>query len=88
MKEFTPEMFEELHRAHNAVRGTQDYTKYLMQMDSKRTGRWKFCMHTIPYMTGEIKTVRGKTYIVTTDFWDGTPQRFEVTEAVRELLGI
>ena len=87
MKEFTKEMLEKLHAANDAVKGTDDYTKYGMTCEHKYSGgRWKFLRYSIPYRTGTFKTVKGKTYIMIETMYD--VERFAVTEAVAELLGI
>ena len=90
MKEFTTEMLNTLHAANDATRGTADYLKYHMQCDFKHNGKWKFAGWTIPYTAGTIKTVRGKTYIIAeyVGLYERHPERFEVNDAVKELLGI
>lgn len=81
--------------AHKAVLGTTNYTKYLMSMEykylknDKWTG-WKFVSWTIPTVlvnnTYYFKTVRGKLYIMIDR--ENEVERYEVTPAVRELLGM
>lgn len=86
MKEFTQEMLEKLQAANDAVKGTREYSTYYMQQEYKRNGRWHFCYHGIPHMSGKIKTFKGNTYIITESAYD--TERYFVHDAVRELLGI
>lgn len=90
MKEFTKEMLEKLTAANDAVRGTADYIKYHMQFSSKHDGRWKFICWAIPHTTGKIRTFKDKTYIICeyVGICERYPERFEVKEEVKELLGI
>jgi hypothetical protein len=54
-----------------------------METDCKsESGKWFFVGWNIPYTTGAIKTFKGNTYIVT------AKERYHVTDAVKELLGI
>lgn len=87
MKEFTHEMLHKLADAYKATCGTPQYTKYMMQYDYKEGKKWHFCIHTIPHKTGIIKTVKGKTYIIC-EGWQTDGDRYHVTPAVAELLGI
>lgn len=87
MKEFTTEMLQKLSKAYKETCGTPQYTKYLMQYDYKEGKKWHFCTHTIPHKTGIIKTFKGQTYIVC-EGWRTDGNRYHVTEAVKELLGI
>ena len=86
MKEFTQEMFEKLTAANDAVKGTREYSKYYMEHELKRNGRWKFCYHTIPHMVGKVKTFKDRTYIITENAYG--VERYAVTNEVKELLGI
>ena len=87
VKEFTTEMISQLNDANDALRGTPEYFKYLMDSDFKKTGgKWKFIGHGIPSRAGKFKTIKGTTYIVT-ECAEGQ-NRYIVTEAVKELLGI
>ena len=87
MKEFTAEMLQTLTKANDSVRGTPEYTKYLMEQDFKSKGRWVFCAHSIPMHKGNVKTFKGKTYIITETFM-GYEERYHVTDTVKELLKI
>jgi hypothetical protein len=87
MKEFTKEMLQTLIEADKKVRGTVEYTKFLMQYDYKEKGRWHFCTHTLPHKTGIIKTFKGKTYIIT-EGWQTEGNRYHVTDEVKALLNI
>lgn len=83
MREFTAEMQSALSQANESVRGTDQYGKYAMETDSKDdNGKWFFVGWNIPYTAGTIKTFKGNTYIVT------AKERYHVTDAVKELLGI
>lgn len=88
MKEFTKEMLEKLSAANEAVKGTSEYTKYLMACESKRNGRWHFICYTIPHTTGKIKTFKDRTYIITEHGLGLTFGRYAVGEEVKKLLGI
>lgn len=87
MKEFTQEMLDKLTSANESVKGSVYYNTYRMQSSAKTNGRWKFIGYGIPYTTGEIKTVKLTTYIITKTASFGEC-RWEVTINVRELLGI
>ena len=83
MKEFTAEMLNTLKEANESVKGTNQYSKYCMETDCKNdNGKWFFVGWNIPYTTGIIKTFKGNAYIVTPN------ERYHVTDAVKELLGI
>ena len=87
MREFTSEMLNTLTEAHNRMKGTTDFRKYIMETDCKSgKGRWFFVGHTVPTSTGVIKTVNGQTYIMTEEYTAKT--RYHLTDEVRELLGI
>ena len=87
MIEFTSEMLNTLTEAHNKVKGTTDFRKYIMETDCKSgNGKWFFVGHSVPNSTGAIKTVNGKTYIMTEEHTAKT--RYHVTDEVRELLDI
>lgn len=90
MKEFTAEMLNKLHDANETVRRTADYIKYHMQSDAKHNGSWRFIGWSIPFTTGKIKTFKDKTYIVIEyeGITERYPQRYRVSEEVKELLGI
>ena len=45
VKEFTSEMMEKLIAANDSVRGTVNYTKYLMEVSYNSNGKWKFLTH-------------------------------------------
>lgn len=88
MKEFTKEMLDKLHKAHDELRGTPDHWLYTMECEMKtESGRWEFMGHCLPYRTGTIKTFKGKTYIMTKDAY-GVLTRYEVTNLEKELLNI
>lgn len=86
-REFTNEMLQTLLEAELKVLGTPEYNKYAMEYDYKENGRWHFCTWTIPHKTGIIKTFKGKTYIIT-EGWMTEGNRYHVSDAVKELLGI
>jgi hypothetical protein len=92
MKEFTQEMLNALTEANNNVKGTNKYYKFQMSYSRKYddSPKWKFLSHGIPSATGKIKTFKGQTYIYTEhrSFWGDYLERYEVTDAVKELLGI
>ena len=94
MKEFTTEMLNKLTEVNNSVKGTNKYYKFQMSCSKKYDddNRWRFtyCWG-IPYTTGKIKSFKGNTYIITEikdHFGHNTLVRYEVTDAVKELLGI
>ena len=94
-KKVTNKQLNTIAMAHKAVCGTVNYTKYLMCMeykykkDDKWTG-WKFVSWTIPTVlvnnTYYFKTVKGKLYIMIDR--ENEVERYEVTPAVKDLLGI
>ena len=81
-----------LRDANNSVIGTNEYTKYWMEMSSKyrirdRWSGWKFMGHGIPAAkSAEIKKFKDSIYIITTDMYG--PTRYEVTDEVNDLLKI
>lgn len=88
---------EKLLAAHDAVKGTANYGKYLMCMEYKRkdgsrwTG-WKFLCWSIPVARDmAVKTIKGQTYLIrefTDDMGYHNMERFTVTKSVAEILGI
>ena len=86
VKQFTQEMLDTLSNANRQVVGTPKYSKYYMETDFKSNNRWKFIGHHVPTKTGEIKTVKGKIYIITDGFID--KERYHVTDEVRKLLNL
>lgn len=87
MKEFTQEMLDKLTTANESVKGTVYYHTYHMQGDIKTNGRWRFLGHGIPNTTGEIKTIKLTTYIITKDTLFGE-RRWTVNLNVKDLLNI
>ena len=81
-----------LRDANNSVKGTNEYTKYWMEMSSKymvrdRLSGWKFMGHGIPVVkSAKIKKFKDKVYIVTEDAYGYN--RWEVTDEVNDLLNI
>ena len=92
MKEFTAEMLNKLTEANDSVKGTNEYYKFHMPCSKKFDDdrRWKHIAWTIPHTTGKIKTFKDSTYIMTEHrtCWGNYLERYEVTDAVKELLGI
>ena len=96
MKKIVTDMqINAIAEAHTSVMGTTNYTKYLMPMEYKylkkdKWNGWKFVSWTIPTAlvnnTYYFKTVRGKLYIMVDR--ENEVERYEVTPAVKELLGI
>lgn len=82
MKEFTREMLDKLTEAKDSVKGSAAYAKYHMEQSYNYNGRWKFGGWGIPNQTGVFKKANGKLFIVLSN------SRFEVSEAVKELLNI
>lgn len=98
-KMVTAEQLKAIINANESVCGTVDYMKYSMCCEYKYKGidnkwsAWKYVAWTIPYGTGKFvkyyfKTVRGKLYIMVENKYDNEIERYEVTPAVKELLGI
>lgn len=85
-----------LRDAHESVRGTNEYQKYLMENELKRRlvdgkwTNWKFIGWYIPYSADEvkIKKVGEKVYIMCDGAFGDEIERYTVTEEVNELLDI
>ena len=95
-KMVTNEQIQKIINAHESVLGTTNYNKYLMCMEYKykkndnKWTPWKFVAWTVP-MTGNrtdyyFKTVKDKLYIMIN--YADEVERYEITPAVKELLGI
>ena len=95
----TDERIQTIIKANESVCGTVNYMKYSMCCEYKHKeidntwSAWKYVAWTIPYGTGKFvkyyfKTVRGKLYIMAENKYDNEIERYEVTPAVKELLGI
>lgn len=89
MREFTSEMLGKLHKANDSLKGSANYNKFYMETSAKsEKGRWFFVGHHIPHGTGHFKKANGKLFIIN-EFMNGEAvYRYEVTDAVRELLDI
>lgn len=85
MREFNSEMLAKLTSANESLKGTPNYYRYHMATCCKSAvnGKWFFVGHYIPHQTGVIRKAKGNTYIYTTG-----GDRYELNEAVKELLGI
>lgn len=95
----TDEQIIAIIKANESVCGTVDYMKYSMCCEYKHRkidntwSAWKYVAWTIPYGISKFvkyywKTVRGKLYIMAESKYDNEIERYEVTPAVKELLGI
>lgn len=94
-KELTRDDLDKLREAHRAVKGTGNYSRYLMENDAQMTtdsGRkyWTFIGWFLPYSLDEaiIKKYGDNVYIISIDCYDGSLERYRVTEEVNELLNI
>lgn len=96
-KTLTFEDLKTLWNAHDVLRGTKDYQKYLMQNEWKHKfadgsySNWKFAGWYIPYSIDEaiVKRVGDNVYIMSKEpDFNGTIDRWLVTEEVNELLNI
>lgn len=84
---------KKLEKAVDAVAGTPEYTKYNMQVEYRRDGRWKFIGWGIPHSNCEneimdIKRTKTGYYIMKPSLFDGTMERFQLDDNVIELLGL
>lgn len=96
-KVLTEEQLKTIINAQESVRGTLDYCKYDMCYEYKyrKNGKWTpwtYITWTIP-MYGNandyyFKTVKDKLYIINECPSQREIYRYEVTPAVRELLGM
>ena len=92
----TVEDMNKLRDAHESVKGTNEYQKYLMENELKRRladgkwSNWKFIGWYIPYSADEvkIKKVGEKVYIMCDGAFGDEIERYTVTEEVNELLDI
>ena len=92
----TIEDMNKLRDAHESVKGTNEYQKYLMECELKRRladgkwSNWKFIGWYYPYSADEvkIKKVGEKVYIMCDGAFGDEVERYTVTEEVNELLDI
>lgn len=93
----TIEQIEKIKQAAESVKGTLEYNKYSMCCENKRTvnGKWtgwKYVGWGYPKRTSyTLKTVKGKTYMISNEyeiFGEKNIDRYEVIDAIKELLGI
>ena len=92
----TVEDLNKLRDAHESVRGTNEYQKYLMENELKRRladgkwSNWKFIGWYIPHSADEvkIKKVGEKVYIMRDGAFGDAVERYTVTEEVNKLLDI
>lgn len=97
-KIITVEQIEKIRQAAESVKGTVEYNKYNMCCESKRRvndkwSGWKFITWGVPVLAEyTLKIIKDKMYIVSEEkeSWWGTisVDRYEVTDAIKELLEI
>lgn len=89
-KEITQEMIDKIIDANESVRGTSNYTKYLMEMSCKVDNHWVFCGYGIPYrinVSYYIKTIKDNSYIYVVNK-DNSLERYKLTNEIINLLDI
>lgn len=85
MKIITAAQLETIRKANDSVKGTSKYNKYYMPYQFKTTGgKWTGGIWYVPQVNHDciVKTFKGKKYIMI-----NPETRYEMTEAVLELLG-
>lgn len=96
-KVITIKQTEKIKQAAESVKGTMEYNKYSMCCEIKRKAHdkwtgWKYVGWSYPKLTSYIlKTVKGKIYMISNEyesFGDRIIERYEITDAVKELLEI
>lgn len=94
----TAEEIKKINDLNNSVKGTTEYTKYYMPQEFKyrkdgKWTRWIFAGH-INHIYRKnlfVKTIKDKIYLVTetfTELGEDTVDRYEVTDAIKEVLGL
>lgn len=88
MQIITQAQLYKIREANESVKGTNNWNKYLMPLESKIDGKWKFECWTSPWYNrdGYIKHYKGKTYIM----FDSPLglERYTVTPEVAKLLNL
>jgi|GEM_PF-6999443 len=85
MKTISASEINKIREASDKLKGTNEYNKYYMEIDTKCSNTWKFLSHGLP-MTGSIdgiiKKVKNRTYLIIDD------TRYELRDVHIELLNI
>jgi len=94
----TKEEIKKINDLNNSVRGTSEYTKYHMMQEFKykKDGKWTHWIYAgyidrIYRKNLFVKTVKNKVYLVTETFTElggDTVDRYEVTDTIKEVLGL
>jgi hypothetical protein len=94
----TKEEIDKICELNNSVRGTTEYTKYHMYCETKRfengkwtgygSGRWASIIYKNKLI---VKKVKDKIYLISdayTLFGNTAIDRYEVTDTIKEVLGL
>lgn len=94
----TKEEIKKINDLNNSVRGTTEYAKYHMTQEFKykkddKWTRWIFAGYIDRIYRKHlfVKTVKDKVYLVTDTFTEldsDTVDRYEVTDTIKEVLGL
>ena len=94
MMSITKGMIEELNKLNEAVRGTTDYGKYYMSVESKTKksngwSKWLYLGWCVPTIRDDyfMKKIRGTWYIMC-QMNDNEMIRYAITDAIKSLWGI
>ncbi len=94
----TKEEIKKINDLNNSVKGTPEYAKYHMMQEFKykkdgKWTRWIFAGHTGNIYKKHlfVKYIKDKIYLVTETFTEldsDTVDRYEVTDTIKEVLGL
>ena len=94
----TTEEIKKINDLNNSVKGTTEYAKYYMTQEFKykKDGKWTRWIYSghINHIYRKnlfVKYVKDKIYLVTetfTELGEDTVDRYEVTDAIKEVLGL
>lgn len=96
-KVITIEQVEKIKQAAETVKGTLKYNKYSMCCEIKRKSNgkwtgWKYVGWSYPKsISYNVKAIKEKMYMISNEyeaFGDVIMERYEINDAVKELLGI
>lgn len=79
---------QKIVEAADATKGTDDYTKYWMEMYTSIADSWAFVGHGVPRtsLPAKIKQYKDRVYLVF-EYPSAGRDRYEITDAVMTLMG-
>lgn len=97
LKTITKEQIDNIIFLHESVKGTRDYNKYTMQIESKskyndKWGKWVFLGWGVPYVSElTVKKVKDTVYLMYSGIDGGGYEsitRYAVTDTINDVLKI